>query len=183
VAIDPLIIQSVAQSMRAEILPRAQVTRLDPNIVEKIARKVPIFSGMSLPCLMNTLGDAEHVPVKVGQSVFLEGERGRFFFVLIAGDVMVEKMRDGRTFELARLGPGECFGEMALVGKQVRSASVRALNEVIAMRFDPLLIEANPESAHIIYRNIAHILASRLDDSSMMLADLAALRFGKTQST
>jgi CRP/FNR family cyclic AMP-dependent transcriptional regulator len=50
---------------------------------------------------------------------------------------------------------------------------VRAIRDTVTMRFYRELIDTNPESAHIIYRNIASILASRLDDSSVMLADLA----------
>ena len=73
---------------------------------------------------------------------------------------------------LARLNGGECFGEMALVGSQVRTATVRAMRDTVTMRFEREQIDANPPSAHIIYRNIARILASRLDESSVMLADL-----------
>jgi hypothetical protein len=40
------------------------------------------------------------------------------------------------------------------------------------MRFYRDQVDANPESAHIIYRNIAGILASRLESSSEQLADL-----------
>ena len=177
--IDPVIIQNVAQSMRAEVLNRTQAIRLDPAIVEKIAQKVPIFSGMSMPCLLATLSVAEHFPVKSGFAVFNEGDAGHFFFVLIAGDVVVEKQVDAKAVKLARLGPGQCFGEMALVGKEVRSATVRALNDVVAMKFNQELIESNPESAQIIYRNIARILASRLEGSNLMLADRVALRLGK----
>ena len=61
---------------------------------------------------------------------------------------------------------------MALVGSHVRSATVRALRDTVTMRFERDQIDANPQSAHIIYRNIARILAARLDESSIMLADL-----------
>jgi CRP/FNR family transcriptional regulator, cyclic AMP receptor protein len=170
--IDPAIFQNVVQNMRAEVLPRLPNLKLDPAIIQKIARKVPIFSGMSQPCLMSTLAVAEHFPVKTGEPVFREGDIGNSFYVLIAGEVIVEKLRDGKAVELARLGSGECFGEMALVGNDVRSATVRALSDVVTMRFYRELIDSNPESASIIYRNIARILAARLGESSLMLADL-----------
>lgn len=170
--IDPAIFQNVVQNVRAEVLPRLPSLKLDPAIIQKIAQKVPIFSGMNQACLLGTLAVAENFPVKTGEAVFAEGDIGTSFYVLIAGDVVVEKRRDGRAVELARLGPGECFGEMALVGNDVRSATVRALNEVVAMRFYRDSIDSNPESAHIIYRNISRILASRLGESSVMLADM-----------
>jgi CRP-like cAMP-binding protein len=173
--IDPAIIQNVAERVRAEVLPRTPQPaglKLDPAIIQKIAQKVPIFAGMSQTALLATLATGEHFSVKDGETVFREGDMGNSFYVLIAGDVVVEKLRDGKPVELKRLGPGECFGEMALVGNDVRSATVRALGDVVAMRYYRELIDSNPESASVVYRNIARILAARLGESSVMLADL-----------
>lgn len=172
--INPAIVQNIAERVRAEVLPQraASALKLDPAIIQKIAQKVPIFAGMSQPCLLDTLATGEHFTVQAGEAVFREGDMGNSFYVLIAGDVVVEKMRDGKPVELTRLGPGECFGEMALVGNDVRSATVRATGPLVAMRFYRELIDANPESASAIYRNIARILAGRLGESSLMLADL-----------
>jgi CRP-like cAMP-binding protein len=177
--IDPAIIQNIAERVRAEVLPRASGTpglKLDPAIIRKIAEKVPIFAGMSQPLLLSTLSTGEHFSIGKGEAVFKEGDMGNSFFVLIAGEVAIEKLRDGKVVELARLGSGECFGEMALVGNDVRSATIRALGQVVAMRFYRELVESNPESSSIIYRNIARILASRLGESSLMLADLVMKR-------
>jgi CRP-like cAMP-binding protein len=172
--INPAIVQNIAERVRAEVLPQraASALKLDPAIIQKIAQKVPIFAGMSQPCLLDTLATGEHFTVQAGEAVFREGDMGNSFYVLIAGDVVVEKIRDGKPVELTRLGPGECFGEMALVGNDVRSATVRATGPLVAMRFYRELIDANPESASAIYRNIARILAGRLGESSVMLADL-----------
>jgi len=178
-AIDPAIIQNIAEKVRAEVLPRGTTTpalKLDPAIIQKIAQKVPIFAGMNQPLLLATLATGEHFTVGRGEPVFREGDMGNSFYVLIAGDVAIEKLRDGKVVELARLGPGECFGEMALVGNDVRSATVRALGHVVAMRFYRELIDANPESSSFIYRNIARILAARLGESSLILADLVMKR-------
>lgn len=173
--IDPAIIQNVAERVRAEVLPRTPPPaslKLDPAIIQKIAQKVPIFAGMSQPTLLAMLATGEHFTVGAGEPVFREGDMGNSFYVLIAGEVAVEKLHEGKPVELKRLGPGECFGEMALVGNDVRSASVRALDHVVAMRFYRELIDSNPDGAAIIYRNIARILAARLGESSVLLADL-----------
>jgi CRP/FNR family cyclic AMP-dependent transcriptional regulator len=170
--VDPALVQMFAENVRAEVIARPTGIKLDPALVQKIKQKVPIFSGMTPDCLMRTLSVAEYFPVKMGEAVFNERDIGDSFFVLIAGTVVVEKMRNDKVIELARLGAGNCFGEMALVGSHMRSATVRALGDVVTMRFYRELVDAHPESAHIIYRNIARILANRLDESSEMLADL-----------
>ena len=171
--VDPAIVQMFAEDVRAEVLAPPPAFKLDPAILQKIKQQVPIFKGMTPDCLMRTLAMAEYFSVKAGEVLFNEQDIGESFFVLIAGEVRVEKLRNGHAVELAKLSAGQCVGEMALVSTQLRSATVRATRDTVSMRFYRELIDANPESAHIIYRNIASILASRLDDSSVMLADLA----------
>jgi CRP/FNR family cyclic AMP-dependent transcriptional regulator len=178
IKVDPALIQMFAENVRAQVLPRAGTIKLDPSIVAKIAQRVPVFSGMSTDCLMATLAKADNYPLKQNEPVFNEGDIGSAFYVVISGEVSVRKRRNGETVELARLGTGECFGEMALVRNDVRTASVVALHDSVTMRFERERIDANPESAHIIYRNIARILSSRLDESSIMLADLVVLQKG-----
>lgn len=177
--VDPAIVQIFAENVRAEIIPRTPVIKLDAAIIEKIKQKVPIFNGMTPDCLTRTLAVAEYFSVKAGEVVFNERDIGDSFFVLINGEVQVEKLSNGKPVELARLGAGHCFGEMALVGNHLRSATVRATRDTVSMRFYRDLIDANPESAHVIYRNIASILARRLDESSITLAELV----GQTQPT
>jgi CRP/FNR family transcriptional regulator, cyclic AMP receptor protein len=170
--VDPAIAQIFAENVRAEVIQRPAPPKLDAAMIEKIKQKVPIFAGMTPECLMRTLAVAEHCPVKAGEVVFHERDLGDSFFVLIAGEVQVEKARGNQVVELARLAAGDCFGEMALVGSHTRSATVRATRDSMAMRFYRELVDANPDSALVIYRNIARVLATRLDESSETLADL-----------
>ena len=170
--IDPAVVKIFAENVRAEIIQRPAGLNLDVGIVQKIAAKVKVFKDMTPDCLMSTLAMAEHQPHKAGDIVFNEGDIGSSFHILIAGEVVVEKTKGNTVVTLAKLVAGECFGEMALVGGHVRSARVRALRDSITMRFDRERVDAYPDSAHIIYRNIARVLAARLDVSSEMLADL-----------
>ena len=93
-------------------------------------------------------------------------------FVLLTGEASVVKFADGEQVCLARLGPGDCFGEMALVNTQARSATVRAESDALSLRFSKEKIDAYPEAAAFIYRNIAKILARRLSDSNEVTAKL-----------
>ena len=170
--VDPALVKIFAENVRAEIIVRPAGLQLDAAIVQKIANKVKVFQGMSHDCLMSTLAMAEHMPHKAGDVVFNEGDIGSSFHVLIAGEMVIEKNRGDRTVTLATIGAGECFGEMALVGNHLRSATVRASRDSVTMRFDRERVDAYPDSAHIIYRNIARVLSARLDISSERLADL-----------
>lgn len=155
---------------RAELGPKMAI-KLDMPIVQKIQQKVPVFKGMTTERLMRTLATADFFPINPGDAIFLEGEKGNCFFVLISGEVKIEKRNGDAVMELARLGSGECFGEMSLVGNQIRTATVRAVSKCVTIRFMREIVDANPEAAHFIYRNIANILAGRLEQSSGKLAD------------
>ena len=159
---------------RAELGPKMAI-KLDASIVQKIQQKVPIFKGMTTERLMRTLSTADFFPVNPGDAIFMEGEKGNSFFVLITGEVKIEKRKGDAMMELARLGSGECFGEMSLVGNQIRTATVRAVSKCVTIRFMREVVDANPEAAHIIYRNIANIMAGRLEQSSGKLADMMVL--------
>jgi CRP-like cAMP-binding protein len=170
--VDPAVVKIFAENVRADIIQRPAGLNLDAAIVQKIANKVKIFQGMTHDCLMSTLAMAEHMPHKAGEVVFNEGDIGSSFHVLISGEIAIEKQRGDRVVTLAKLSAGECFGEMALVGNPLRTATVRALRDSVTMRFDRERVDAYADSARIIYRNIARVLAARLDVSSERLADL-----------
>ncbi len=173
--IDPAVIQIMAENVRAEIIPRTLPgLKLEPNIVQKIAQRVPVFAGMPPDSLMQALASADNYPLKAGEAVFSEGDIGSAFYVVISGEVVVQKHRGEELVVLATLGTGECFGEMALVRNDVRSATVVATRDSATMRFERERIDANPAIAYYIYRNVARILSGRLQDSSIMLADLVA---------
>jgi CRP-like cAMP-binding protein len=74
-----------------------------------------------------------------------EGERGRTLFVIESGEAAV--LVNGN--EVRRLGPGDSFGELALIDKSARSATVRADTEVRGYQlpvfsFRPI-VESHPE--------------------------------------
>lgn len=73
---------------------------------------------------------------KDGEVIVRQGEAGECMYVIQEGQVEVLQERDGREVRLALLGENDFFGEMALVERDVRSATVRALGEVRALTID-----------------------------------------------
>jgi CRP-like cAMP-binding protein len=145
---------------------------IDDKLLQKIAACVPIFSGMPLACLLKTIACADHWPLRKGDLFFSEGDGGYSFFVLLTGKAVVVKWAEGEQVCLARLGPGDCFGEMALVNSLARSATVRAESDVLSLRFSKEKLDAYPEAAAFVYRNIAKVLAQRLSSSNEVTAKL-----------
>ncbi|MDQ2077174.1 cyclic nucleotide-binding domain-containing protein [Marinimicrobium sp. ABcell2] len=71
--------------------------------------------------------------IKAGQLVVREGEPGDYFYVLESGSALV---KDKGGVVLAELGPGEYFGEEALVGETTRNASVEMLTDGTLMKLE-----------------------------------------------
>jgi CRP-like cAMP-binding protein len=94
------------------------VLRKDAKI--ELIRKVPLFSQCSKKDLASIATLADLVDVPAGRKLVTEGARAREFMIIVSGSVEV---RRGEK-KIATLGPGEFFGEIALVVGGPRTASV-----------------------------------------------------------
>ncbi len=87
---------------------------------------VPLFSACSKKELQMVAKSAERLTVPPGKVVVTEGAAGTEFFVIIDGEARVE--RHGR--QVAVIGPGGFFGDLALLDRAPRNASVIADSEL-----------------------------------------------------
>jgi CRP-like cAMP-binding protein len=92
-------------------------------------RTIPLFEGLTEDELATVAAWIEPRTVETGRVVVPEGESGYTFFVLEQGEVAVDQ--DGT--EMARLGPGDFFGEMAILGRGKRVATVTATTETTVL--------------------------------------------------
>lgn len=73
---------------------------------------------------------------QAGQNIVRQGEPGECMYVIQSGQVVVLQQNEGSEVALAVLSKGDFFGEMALFEREVRSATVRALNEARILTVD-----------------------------------------------
>ena len=120
--------------------------------------QVPMFRSLS-PKQLQRLGSAgDAVTVAAGQVLVREGDRGHEFYVVLSGEVAVTVGDQ----EVARLGDGDFFGELALLDPAPRDATVTAVGpcEVLVIsdtRFAPLLEEV-PQLAQKVLAGLARRL-------------------------
>ena len=84
--------------------------------------KVPLFSACSKKDLAAVAKASDEIAVEAGKVLIQEGRFGHQFFLIIEGGAEVR--RNGR--KVATLGPGQYFGELSLLDKGPRSATVTA---------------------------------------------------------
>lgn len=127
---------------------------------------MPIFGGIRRDVLGVLVDSARLMSVPRGQYFFRENDKANAMFVLEAGEVSIMKTWNGRQYEIGRLGPGECFGEMALIDLFPRSASVLAIQDctAITLSMDSVqwLYEKDLEQFALILMNIGRELSRRL---------------------
>ena len=100
----------------------------DPNIA--LLKRVPLFSELSREELDSISRVSVPRSYPKGVRVFHEGDHSDACYIVRSGDLRVTREHpDGRAIALATLGPGDIFGELAMLDGEARSASVEALSE------------------------------------------------------
>jgi CRP-like cAMP-binding protein len=131
---------------------------LTKNEKIELLRRIPLFAECTKAELVEVAISADEREAASGQVLTEEGQRGREFFMLVAGAVAVT--RSGR--KLADLGPGDWFGEIAILTYKPRTATVTATSPVrllvISDRAFRRVVETMPRIALKVLRNVAERL-------------------------
>jgi CRP/FNR family cyclic AMP-dependent transcriptional regulator len=138
--------------------------------------KIPLFSGLPEEALTKIEQHGSIKSYKKNTIVINEGDETDSLYVILSGRVKVFLSgEDGREAVLNHQGPGEYFGEMALIDRQPRAASVMTLEPsrfMIISRGDFMdCLAANPEIA----MNLIRPLNSRIRMLAQNVSSLALL--------
>ena len=118
--------------------------------------KVPLFTGCG-PRDLGAVGRlADEVTVRAGKVLAKEGAPAHEFFVILEGNVDITK----RGKRVNTLGPGDFFGELALLGKVPRTATATAATParllVVGHREFTSLLASQPAIRDKVMRAVAH---------------------------
>lgn len=98
---------------------------------------LPLFSGLPREELVAVLTAVEPVPCRAGAAAVTEGEPGDSLFLVVQGTLVVTtRGPSGQSVEVGRLGPGDFFGEIALLTGKPRTATVTAATDTELLRLD-----------------------------------------------
>lgn len=114
-----------------------------------IIRNIPLFSGLSREDVAKILGKLEEKNFPAGATIFSQGEKGDSFYIVQSGAVQVVlQSAGGRSEVISVLGAQDCFGEMALLSGEPRSATIIAVKDTTVWRLSredwDELIEKHP---------------------------------------
>jgi CRP-like cAMP-binding protein len=125
-----------------------------------ILEKVPLFAGLPPGELAELNGRLRRRRLARGQTLFLEGDPGTSLCIVETGRVKLGLTSpEGREIILTLLGPGDVFGELALLDGQPRSANASAVepSDVLLLARDDFLafLRQRPELATVLLATLS----------------------------
>jgi CRP-like cAMP-binding protein len=125
----------------------------------QLLQNVPLFSGLD-PRELETIARTVHERTfNAGDTVAEEGQGGVGFFVIREGEAKVEVGGN----EVRRLGPGDYFGEIALISEGPRTATVTAESELRCYGLTPWEFRPLVQTNATIAWKLLQALAKQLD--------------------
>jgi CRP/FNR family cyclic AMP-dependent transcriptional regulator len=119
---------------------------------------VPLFASLSNSDLQKIAKISDEVTVEAGRVLFEQGAVGHEAYVIVDGEASVKR---GDT-ELAVMGAGECFGELALLDRGPRTATVTALTPLTVLVLGQREFGGLVDEVPAIARQLLATLAGRI---------------------
>jgi CRP/FNR family transcriptional regulator, cyclic AMP receptor protein len=141
-------------------------------------RRVPLFQDVEPPVLQALWPSFRERRLRRGDVLFRTGDPGEELFLLREGRILVSKPVTGRVEQvLARIEPGEAFGEMSVFGdERHRSATCQADADSVLLSLDRAsldrFIAGDPAVAARFFQHMAQAAFRRLRDSSDLVAEV-----------
>ncbi|MFM1897660.1 MAG: hypothetical protein RLZZ385_2734 [Pseudomonadota bacterium] len=124
-------------------------TRRRPSGVLEQLRNVPLFKGLPAEALRQLAAKVTKVTYLAGDVIIGEGDHGNALYILLEGEAIAREIEGDNPRILGTLHPGDFFGEVALLEKNIRSANVEARRSCVLLRINHRNIldaaEAYPE--------------------------------------
>jgi CRP-like cAMP-binding protein len=140
-------------------------------------RDVRLFKDIDTPELTALGLSLRERSLKRGQVLFHEGDMGEEMFVVLRGSIVVSKPVKERVEQvLARMGPGDFFGEMSLFARSPRSATIQADSDATLLALDRealhRLTDLSPRAAAAFFYALVQVFIERLRASGDLVAEV-----------
>lgn len=141
------------------------------SLMEKILffRRVPLFANLSPGDIKQVAAIAEEESFEEGDILVQQGEVGDVMFIIVSGEVRVIASKDQKEVELARRTVGEYVGEMSLISKEPRIATVIALGTVHTLFINQKSFESLLRDRPDVSLAVIQVLCERLKEAGQKL--------------
>lgn len=140
-------------------------TFLDGKIKDAVdyVHHIQFFQNFSKEQVKELLKASNITKFPKGKVVVAEGEIDDTLYIILSGSTKIRK----NDKDIASIGAGECFGEMAYICGQARSATVLAETDCVLIKISSTLLDKSPTDIQLLfYKNFAKTLADRFSAQS-----------------
>lgn len=139
------------------------------SLMERILffKRVPLFENLSPVDLKQAASIAEEELFSDGEEIAHEGEVGDVMFIIVSGEVRVCSVQDGREMEIAIRKAGDYVGEMSIIGREPRMASLVAVGDVRVLCIDQKSFEGLLRERPDVSWSVIQVLSQRLKEASL----------------
>src|ERR1044071_7448285 len=132
-------------------------------------RKSPLFQGLSDEELQQLMDMAEPVSLRAGEILIKQGEPGDSAYVVISGDFEVQKQTGQSLIKIDLRNPGDVVGEMALLSRGPRNATLIAKIDSEVLRIPQEAFEKLLSSSTTAAMAVLHWVMARLTQNESLL--------------
>jgi serine/threonine-protein kinase len=133
------------------------------RIVNDLRKNYVFFSDFTEEDLFTIFKMSKKEAFKKGDVIIEEGTSGATMYVILKGTTSVMKMINGQQVEVSKLGEGECFGEMSIIDRMPRSATIVAKEDSVLIAISEIVLRtSNPKLCLKLYKNLASMVADKL---------------------
>ena len=137
--------------------------------------QVGFLQNLGGPHLGQLAAMAEAKDYPAGAEIFRQGEDSPYLYFVLDGEVALDVQVSGReAVEVHRAGPGEFFGWSPVIGRHAMTGTGRATKPTRMALFEMArvleLCERDPTFGRAFFRQVARVLASRLDETRQRLS-------------
>ncbi len=174
-------IEEVEEHFTANDIFNMQITEpapiIDASSLLMPLPEIPLFSELDRDVFIEVMDKMKLKRYKPGALLIREGDDAHAFYIVADGNVRVKKeLVDGKEIQLAILGKGDFFGEMAIIGNAKRTASVEAVTDLEVFELSTLIfdniIAKYASVRQILYKFYKNRLLHNLINTSPIFAGL-----------
>ena len=148
------------------------------TIDEELLKKVPLFSDLTAQEIKLVVASGSRRKFQAKNLIFQEGDPGDHLIIILTGKVKILLSgKDGQDFILSIFGPGEFFGEMAILESAPRSASAFTVQPceffLLGQNGFTTLLQKNPRIAIKVLKNLSQRLRKTTEQvRSLVMFDI-----------
>ena len=138
------------------------------SLMERILflKRVPLFENLAPGDIKQVAALGQEESFSDGVTLVKEGDIGDVMFIILSGEVRVLVAQGQKEVEIARRKAGEYVGEMALISREPRSATVNAVGNVRALCIDQKSFESLLRDRPDASLAVIQVLCERLQEAS-----------------